>query len=53
MRAVGGDTSRHDAEHDLVAWYDIHEAAKRMTHSNERAIVEQAEAMLTQDVTAP
>ena len=46
MRARGGDVSRHDAEHDLVAWYDIHEAAERMTYANERAIVERAQAAL-------
>ena len=46
MRAAGGDVSRHDAEHDLVAWYDIHEAAERMTYANERAIVERAQAAL-------
>jgi 8-oxo-dGTP pyrophosphatase MutT (NUDIX family) len=46
MRASGGDTSRHDAEHDLVDWYDIHEAAERMTYPNERAILEQAQAVL-------
>ena len=52
MRAHGGDTSRHDAEHDLVDWYDIHDAVKRMTYSNERSILERAEALITQGVVA-
>ena len=46
MRARGGDTARHDREHDLVAWYEIDEAARRMTYPNERAIVERAGAVL-------
>lgn len=53
MRARGGDVSRHDAEHDLVAWYDIHEAAERMTYANERAIVERAQAALAGVAAAP
>ena len=53
MRARGGDVSRHDAEHDVVGWYDIHEAAKRMTFSNERAIVERAGAMIATGAAAP
>ena len=53
MRARGGDVSRHDAEHDLVAWYDIHEAAERMTYANERAIVERAQAALARVEAAP
>lgn len=42
MRPVGGDLGGHDEEYDLVAWYDAHEACKRMTHANERAIAERA-----------
>ncbi len=42
MRPTGGDLDRHDAEYDLVEWYDAHEACKRMTYPNERAIVERA-----------
>ena len=53
MHAHGGDVAHHDAEHDLVDWYDIHEAAKRMTYSNERAIVERAGLMLADGVAAP
>lgn len=53
MQATGGDTSRHDAEHDLVGWYDIHEAAERMTYANERAILEQAQAVLARVEAAP
>ena len=53
MRALGGDVAHHDAEHDLVDWYDIHEAAKRMTYSNERGIVERVGLMLAGEVAAP
>ena len=53
MQAYGGDTSDHDAEHDLVAWYDIPEASKRVTYPNERAILEQARAVLAGKQAAP
>ena len=53
MQARGGDTRDHDAEHDLVAWYDIHEAAERMTYPNERAILEQAHAVLGRERAIP
>ncbi|MYD66619.1 MAG: NUDIX hydrolase [Chloroflexi bacterium] len=53
MHALGGDIAHHDAEHDLVGWYDIHEAAKRMTYSNERSIVERAGALIADGVAAP
>ena len=53
MQAHGGDTSDHDAEHDLVAWYDIHEASERMTYPNERAILEQAHAVLASEQVIP
>lgn len=53
MQAFGGDIAHHDAEHDLVGWYDIHEAAERMTYSNERAIVERAGALIADGVAAP
>ena len=53
MQARGGDTSDHDAEHDLVAWYDIHEAAERMTYPNERAILEQVHAVLAPERVIP
>ncbi len=53
MQAHGGDTSDHDAEHDLVGWYDIHEAAERLTYPNERAILEQARAALAGERATP
>ena len=46
MQAHGGDVAAHDHEHEVVGWYDVHEAGKRMTYANERAIVEQAHAAL-------
>ena len=42
MQPRGGDLAGHDHEYDLVDWYDAHEACKRMTFPNERAIVAQA-----------
>ena len=49
MQPIGGDIDGHDAEHDLVEWYDAHEACKRMTYANERAIVERAIEALCAD----
>jgi 8-oxo-dGTP pyrophosphatase MutT (NUDIX family) len=40
--AVGGDTSRHDAEHDRVAWVSLDDAYRLMSYENERAILRQA-----------
>lgn len=42
MQPRGGDVASHDHEYDLGDWYDAHEACRRMTFPNERAIVEHA-----------
>lgn len=39
MEAIGGDISRHDPEYDLVAWFPLDKAARRMTYPNERSMV--------------
>ena len=46
MRPRGGDPAGHDGEYDLVRWFDAHEACRRLTFPNERAIVERAIAAL-------
>jgi ADP-ribose pyrophosphatase YjhB (NUDIX family) len=49
MEPVGGDLSLHDAEYDLVSWFPISEAYRRMTYQNEVEIVRRAEEYLRQE----
>lgn len=42
MRAVGGDISAHDHEYAEARWFPIDEAALRLSHENEAAIVRRA-----------
>lgn len=49
MQPIGGDFDHHDGEYDVVGWFDAHEACKRMTYPNERAIVERAIEALAAD----
>jgi 8-oxo-dGTP pyrophosphatase MutT (NUDIX family) len=46
LEAIGGDTSLHDHEYDLVEWFPIHEACRRLTYQNEVHILYQAEETL-------
>src|SRR5947209_7379198 len=46
MEAVGGDTALHDQEYDLVEWFPISEACRRLTYQNEVNILYQAEDVL-------
>jgi 8-oxo-dGTP pyrophosphatase MutT (NUDIX family) len=46
MEAVGGDTALHDQEYDLVEWFPIAEACRRLTYQNEVNILYQAEKLL-------
>lgn len=46
MEAVGGDTTLHDHEYDLVQWFPLAEACRRLTYHNEVHILYQAEDML-------
>ena len=46
FEAIGGDTSLHDAEYDLVEWFSIPEALRRLTYQNEVNILSQAEDIL-------
>jgi len=50
MRAVGGDISLHDHEYDVVDWVDIHEAVARVSHANERSVLERAVALIQETV---
>ncbi len=42
LEPVGGDLGDHDAEHDLVDWFDIHEAERLLTHRNQLHILNRA-----------
>ena len=46
MEAVGGDTSLHDHEYDVAAWFPIAEAERRLAFANERMVVTKARAGL-------
>lgn len=46
LEAIGGDTALHDHEYDLVQWFPLAEACRRLTYSNEVNILYQAEEML-------
>lgn len=46
LEAVGGDTNLHDEEYDIVEWFPLHEACRRLTYQNEVHILYQAEEML-------
>ena len=46
LEAVGGDTSLHDAEYDVVQWFSLHEAGRHLTYQNEVHILYQAEDLL-------
>lgn len=46
LEAIGGDTRLHDHEYDLVEWFPISEACRRLTYQNEVNILYQAEHVL-------
>lgn len=46
MEAIGGDTSLHDHEYDLVEWFPLPEACRRLSYQNEVNILYQAEDVL-------
>ena len=46
FEAVGGDMRLHDQEYDLVAWFPLSEACRRLTYQNEVNILYQAEKIL-------
>ena len=46
MEPIGGDIALHDHEYDLVAWFPLAEACRRLTFQNEVNILYQAEETL-------
>lgn len=46
LEAIGGDTSLHDHEYDMVSWFPLHEASRLLTYHNEVQILYQAEEIL-------
>ncbi len=48
FEAIGGDTSMHDAEYDMVEWFSVAEAGRHLTYQNEVYILEQAVDVLQQ-----
>lgn len=46
FEAIGGDTTLHDQEYDLVEWFPFAEACRRLTYQNEVNILYQAEEVL-------
>jgi 8-oxo-dGTP pyrophosphatase MutT (NUDIX family) len=46
LEAIGGNTRLHDHEYDLVEWFPISEACRRLTYQNEVNILYQAEHVL-------
>lgn len=46
LEAIGGDTALHDHEYDLVSWFSVPEACRRLTYQNEVNILYQAEETL-------
>lgn len=43
MRAVGGDTARHDDEVDEVRFVPVHEAARLVTYPSDRKVLKRLE----------
>ena len=46
LEPIGGDTSLHDHEYDLVEWFPLHEACRHLTYQNEVNILYHAEEVL-------
>jgi 8-oxo-dGTP pyrophosphatase MutT (NUDIX family) len=46
FEAIGGDLALHDHEYDLVEWFPLPEACRRLTYQNEINILYQAEDVL-------
>jgi 8-oxo-dGTP pyrophosphatase MutT (NUDIX family) len=42
MAMVGGDTANHDGEYDVVEWFPIAEALRRLSYPNEARVVDKA-----------
>jgi len=46
LEAIGGDTTLHDQEYDMVEWFPLSEACRRLSYQNEVKILYQAEDVL-------
>jgi len=46
FEAIGGDMALHDHEYDLVEWFPLPEACRRLTYQNEINMLYQAEDVL-------
>ena len=46
MHVVGGDTADHDGEYDVVEWFPIGEALRRLSYPNEARVVDKAQQVL-------
>jgi len=46
LEAIGGDIALHDQEYDMVEWFPLYEACRRLTYQNEVNILYQAEDIL-------
>ncbi|HEX8967917.1 MAG TPA: NUDIX hydrolase [Chloroflexota bacterium] len=47
MQMVGGDPSNHDGEYDVVEWFPIGEALRRLSYPNEARVVDRAQHVLS------
>ena len=50
MAPVGGDTSQHDPEFDVVQWFPMDEALKILIYPNETAVMQQANELISQRI---
>lgn len=46
LEAIGGDTALHDKEYDMVEWFPLSEACRRLSYQNEVNILYHAEDVL-------
>jgi 8-oxo-dGTP diphosphatase len=49
LRPIGGATSAHDPEHDLVEWVEVGDAAARLTYPNEAEVLAKAVELIRAD----
>ena len=49
MSPIGGDTSQHDDEFDLVRWMPVEEALDTLTYDDEVRVVQKGIALVAQD----
>ena len=48
MSPIGGDTSLHDPEFDVVQWFPYEEAVASLTYANEAEVLRQAQGLIAQ-----